>query len=436
MLEEIIKNPDLDRYCTTFEAGQIIFLERDESHDLYILVSGELDVLKGKKIISEITEKGSLFGEMSLLLEARRTATVRARSDVKAICIPQDEVTNFLGKFPDVARAISCDLARRLDEATQILYGLNELYDQLPDAVILTDREGKILSWNTTAETLYGRGWTQMRHKSAEEIYEEPEIYRDFLDEVQEKYAVREKILKIIHPEKGTLFVSTSMTVLYDGHHNFQGVLSLGRDVTAAQKLERKYRRVRNWLLPILILFGFLVGAGFFIYPQFFKEHYIMDTKKQDLRNQLAKDYLVLKSLLAGPFMAGKISETSQLMKEFFDIQENTEIPYTGLILLGKNKKVFNSYSMKMREESKKMIGSSYGGIAFHGNEKSIHKVLTLYRTTKEHPMGHRAVEIAFRMNKGNYFLGWLVFQMDMDLLAKAYGIDEEGLKKFRFKKP
>ena len=62
--------------------------------------------------------------------------------------------------------------------------------------------------------------------------------------------------------------------------------------------------------------------------------------------------------------------------------------------------------------------------------------MLTLYRVDKDHPMGHKGIEITFEMNKDDHFLGWLVFQMDMDLLGQEYGIDEEGLKRFQFKKP
>jgi len=436
MLDQIINNPDLDKYLSTFETGQIIFLENDDSQDLYILVSGELDVLKGNKKISEITERGALFGEMSFLLGARRTATVKAGNDVKTIRIPKEKVTTFLGEFPSVAQDITRLLAQRLDETSQIVYGLKEFCDQLPDAVILTDREGKILTWNTASEKLYGREWDQMRHRSAEEIYEEPEAYKHFLKDVQSRYSIREKILKVNHPEKGTRFISTSTTVLYDGHHNLQGVLSLGRDVTKVKNLERKYHRVRNWLIPSFILLGLMAGSLFFGYPYFSRGYQSVDIRKQELRNQLAKDYLLLTSLLAQPYATGDRSKTGQLMKEFFDIQEKTSTPYNGLLLLDREKKVFSAHSIKPCTDAIKIVGSSYASIEFKGSERSLHRVLTVYRTDKEHPMGHKGIEVSFEVRKDNQFMGWLIFQMDVDLLVQEYGIDEEGLKKFDFNKP
>ncbi|MEE9612846.1 MAG: cyclic nucleotide-binding domain-containing protein, partial [Desulfatiglandales bacterium] len=258
MLEKIINNPDLDKYRTTFETDHIIFHEGDNTQDLYILVSGQLDVLKGKKSIAEISAPGSLFGEMSFLLGAKRTATVKARNEVKAIRIPKKEITVFLSESPTAARDITKLLAERLDETSQILYGLKEFCDQLPDAVILTDTEEKILTWNSAAEKLYGRNGHQMRYTPVEKIYQEPQVYKNFLEEVQSGNAVKEKILRIRHPEKGTRFISTSMTLLYDDNHNFHGVISLGRDITSVTNLERGYRRARYWLVRSFFLLGLL----------------------------------------------------------------------------------------------------------------------------------------------------------------------------------
>jgi len=436
MLEEIIQNPKLNKYLTTFNIGQTLFLEGDDSQDLFILISGQLDIIKGTKKIAEITEKGSLFGEMSFFLGARRTATVKAKDDVKAIRVPKEEITSFLQEFPPVGSKIATLLAQRLEETSQIVYGLREFSDQLPDAVIMTDRDGNILTWNTSAERLYGREADQMRHKPAEEIYEEPQVYKDFLEEVQSKHAVREKVLKIKHPEKGARYISTSTTVLYDGHHNLQGALSLGRDVTDSQKLQRRYERFRKWLIPSLILLVLLTTGVFYGYAKFIRSYETMDVKKQGLRDHIAKDYLVLKSLLTDHFAAGDRVKINQVFKDFFDIQEKGTIPYTGLILLGEDKKVFNAYSIKAGTDVSKMIGSSYTGIAFSGSDESLHRVLALYRTDKDHPMGCRCIELAFELSKDDDFLGWVAFQMDMDLLKRKYGIEENDFRRFQFKKP
>lgn len=435
MLEEITKNPDLARYMTTFKEGDFLFLEGDDSQDLYVLVSGKLDILKGNMKISEIMESGSLFGEMSFLLGSTRTATVKACEDVKALCIPKERVNSFLNEFPSAAKKITKLLAHRLDETSQIVYGLKEFCDQLPDAVVLADRAGRIMTWNNAAERLYGRDWHQMYDRATEELYEEPEAYRSFIEEVQSRYSVREKILKIRHPEKGLRSISTSTTVLYDGHHNFQGVLSLGRDVSSLLALERRYRRVRNWLIPSLILLGIFAASFLVAYPYLSRGVQTVDVKKQELRNQIAKDYLLLKSLLMEAFTGRNRSTLNQVLEEFFKVQEPKEVPYQGIVLLDRDKKVFHAFSPRNAEEAKSMVDSSYAGIDFQETDKSQHRLLVLYRADKEHPMGHREIELAFEMEKESQTLGWLVFQMDMDVMKGTYGAGEEDLGRFQFKK-
>ena len=436
MIDEIIAHPDIAKYFASFTSGQIIFLEGDDSQDLYILVSGQVNIFKGDKKIREITKRGALFGEMSFFLGGRRTASVKANDDVKVIRIPKEAVNDFLCDFPSAASEITKHLAQWLDETSQIVHGLNEFCNQLPDAVLLTDKEGKILAWNSAAEKLYGRDWHQMRHVIVDEIYEDPQDYKDFLEEVRRKYSVREKIFQIKHPERGTRFISTSTTVLYDGHHNYQGALSLGRDVTTVKNLERKYKRIGYWLMASFMLLGIFAAVIFFGYPYFSEGYQTVTLRQQELRNHLAKDYFVLKSLLIDHVGSENKLKTRQVMKNFFNIQKTAALPYNGLLLLNKDKKVIHAFSFKADEDVMAMIGSSYGAIKFEGNEDSLHKVLTVYRADKNHPMGKKGAEIAFELRKDNEFLGWLVFQMDMELLQKIHGIDIEGLKEFEFKKP
>ena len=433
MLEEVIKNVKVNRYITPFEEGKAIFLEGDDSQDLFILVSGQLDVFKGNKKIAEISEKGSLFGEMSFLLKAKRTATIKAGENVKAIRIPKDEITAFFHDFPEVAGEISKLLAKRLDETSRILYGHKEFCDQLPDAVIATDKEGKIITWNAAAEEVYGRSWDQMCNKSVEDIYEKPQVYKKLLEEVKKKHSVREKILSVRHPKNGTRFISTSSTLLQDDHNNFQGILSLGRDVTSVKTLEKKYYQTRYWLFPSLILIFLMAIFVIWGHSHLSKKPQIMNFNHLELKNRLSKDYLLLKSMLANPFETGDRSKTNQLMKDFLDIQKPDNVPYNGLVLLDNNKKVFDAYSKNTGTNISPTIESSYKGIDFEDGKNSTHSVLTLYRADKDHPMGQKSIEIAYEMNKNNRRIGWLIFQLDLHRLKTDYGADVSGSKKFIF---
>jgi PAS domain S-box-containing protein len=436
MWKEIINSPDLAKYHMTYQGGQVVFYEGDDSQDLYFLISGQLDIYRGDTKIGEITEVGAFFGEMSFLLGGKRTATVRAFDEVRTIRIPKEKVATFLREFPEFSQEICGLLAQRLDETSQVLYGLKAFCDQVPDAVILTDSQGKIISWNTAAESLYGRDWNQVQDRAVEEIYEDPQLYRDFLEEVLSRRAVRERVLPIRHPERGVCYISTSTTVLYNGHHDVQGVLSFARDVTKVESLERRYRLARNWLLPGVFLLGILAASVFYTVYYFSKVSPAVRIEKLTLKNQLAKDYFLLNSLLVHPFAAGDKSKTSQLMKGFFQIQDPTAMPYVGLVLLNKDKTVFDVYSTVEERNTAKILDETYAGVSFQGSEDSLHKLLTFYRADDEHPMGDKAVEMAFECCKDGEVVGWLVFQMDVDSLETRYGIEEEDLRSFRFDKP
>ena len=434
--DEIINNPDLAKYLITFNPGQTIFLEGDDTQDLYVLVSGLVEIFKGDQKIREIAEEGAVFGEVSFFLGDQRTASVKAKTRVEVICIPKEEINLFLNECPTAGPDIIRHLSQWLNEATQMLFGLKQVSDQLPDAVIMTDKNGRILVWNSAAEKLYGRDWPQMRDTNVDEIYVKPEEYKGFLKEVQTQYLTTEKIFDIKHPRKGIRCISTSFTVIYDGHHNFQGVLSLGRDVTATKKLEKKYKRAFTWLVSAFVLIGLLTAIIFWGYPYYSKGHRAADARQMELGNLLAKDYFLLNSWLGDLPGGQNTANIRQVMQRFFNIQQMTAIPYTGLVLLDRDRKVISAYSAKSDTTAGNMIGSSYAAINFQGSEDSLHKVLTVYRTEKNHPMGKKGTEIAFELYNDNIFKGWLVFQMDMDALADTYGIDDNNLKNLQFDKP
>jgi PAS domain S-box-containing protein len=432
MLEEITSNRDLEKYAKTFRKEEYLFLEGDASQDLYVLISGHAEIIKGTQKMGEITEPGSVFGELSFLLGVNRTASIRAETDVKVLRLPKDELNTFFTRFPSLWLKISTYLAQRLDETSLALSGLKNLCDKMPDAVMMVDGTGKIRTWNAAAEKLYGRDWHQMNESSVEDIYEDPGAFKGLLEQVKAKHSVKENILKVKQPKGGERFVSTSVTAIYDPQRHFQAFLSVGRDVTRAHHLEQKYVRTRRWLVPSIVLVVILGGAVVFGYPYFSKGVQITDTRKLELSNQLAKDYFFLESLLSGPFRNHERDNVTKIMEQFFNVQDPKGCPYSGLILLEKDKKVFASYTQKPQAQVNTLVGSSYSGIDFEDSDKSIHKVLRLYRTDKDHPMGRLGVEISFELRKSGDFLGWLLFQMDMDCIEHSHGVHHDDLKKFQ----
>ena len=409
-------------------------MEGEDSQDLYILLSGKVDVLKGRGKITEIDEKGSIFGEMSFLLGEKRSATLKATSPVTTIRIPKDEVPRFLNEFPEVVKILARFLAQRLKETTQIVFGMKEICDQLPDAVMISDREGKILSWNKAAERLYGREGDEMYLRPSEEIYESPSEYREFIEDVISKSSVAEKVLCVKHPDKGLRRISTSTTALYDAQRNFQGILSLGRDVTQVYAMEKRYRRIKKWFIPLIIV-SVILSLGLFLgYPYLTKGYRAMDAQKVALRDKMAVDYLTLKSAILPPLERKDRKEVKKILSDCADKRKGMHLPYKEIILLDRDKKVFDAVSMNPASPLDVGIGASYSGISFNKNADGPYSVLTLYRAAKDSPMGKKDTEMAFELrNNWGETVGWLLFKMDMHALKERYDVDEDDLKQFQF---
>lgn len=259
-MKKLVQQAGLEKYFQIYSPGDLIFKEGDNSQDLYILVTGQITILKGNIPLTEIVEPGSIFGEMSFLLRHNRTATVRAHTEVTAVKIPSDRISEFLEEFPAVASKLSIELAERLYETTTILYGLREFCDLLPDAVILVNDQFRVLAWNKAAERLYGRTWEEMQSVLLHDIYEDQPAYRLFLDQLTQNKIVREKPLKIRHPEDNWRFIATSTNIIKDGQCNPKGYLFIGRDVTEEHSLKKKALRLSTWLVPLAFAAGFLAA--------------------------------------------------------------------------------------------------------------------------------------------------------------------------------
>jgi len=432
-LQYMLKNGKVRSCLTTFKPGQTICNEGDFSQDLCIFVSGKLEVFRGDQKMQEITEPGAILGKISFVLGTKRTATVRAIEETKVLLIPHNEVPAFLKEFPEIAWDIPRSLAQEVDVASHVLSGMKELCDHLPDAFLMTDKQGNILSWNRPAEELYGRDWEGMYQKPAEILFEDRAEFQDFLDEILSKVTVKERILKVRHPLKGTRYVSISTNVLSGRQRHSQGILFLCRDVTTSIRVEKKLRRIWLWLLPAGVLALFFT-ATFFL-PSLFpwNRQWKNDSNKMELQSVISRDRFLLASSLAPIIRAGNEKKARILLNAFFQKRRNKKGLYEGIVVLDEEKRVF-----AVREGNPSagmsMIGTSYGAIPFQTISGSTHCVLTLFRPDPDHPMGRRRVDLAFPLKQHGTPVGWLLFQINMAFLKEKYNIEKQGLEGLRFK--
>ncbi len=124
-----LADEDLGRICTEAEevklaAGEILFREGDHADRAFIVVSGRLEILKTtdrREILIAVRGEDEVIGEMALLHEEPRAATVRARTDVELVAIPKAALDDLLDTSAKAARAVFQPLLRRVRETNDQL---------------------------------------------------------------------------------------------------------------------------------------------------------------------------------------------------------------------------------------------------------------------------------------------------------------------------
>ncbi|MDO8358410.1 MAG: cyclic nucleotide-binding domain-containing protein [Devosia sp.] len=112
------------RKAESFKSGAVLIDEGGAERRLFVLIEGQVEVLRKDTQVSYVDEPGSLFGEMSVLLDMPYSATVRALSAVKAYVL--DDAIAFLASKPEIALELATLLARRLYYTTSYLVDLQQ----------------------------------------------------------------------------------------------------------------------------------------------------------------------------------------------------------------------------------------------------------------------------------------------------------------------
>lgn len=147
LTEDIAHLPEV-----SFSPGEEIITEGVRPDRLLFLRSGKVEVTSEGVRISVIKTPGSVFGELSLLLDTPATATVTAMADCVFHVV--EDPMEFLEAHPRVTLQVGRTLAWRLDAATKYLVDAKEqlrecsdhvgMVDGVLDAILHKDLRGKV----------------------------------------------------------------------------------------------------------------------------------------------------------------------------------------------------------------------------------------------------------------------------------------------------
>jgi CRP-like cAMP-binding protein len=110
------------------QSGAVIVGQEDRGDSLFAITSGRVKVVlygdSGREIILSMLREGEIFGEMSLLDNQPRSASVIALEPTRLLVLERSAFVHHLETHPATALAILAEMSRRLRQADKVIGNL------------------------------------------------------------------------------------------------------------------------------------------------------------------------------------------------------------------------------------------------------------------------------------------------------------------------
>ncbi len=100
-----------------FPAGQTIVKQGDAGDCMYVIQEGDAEVFKVEGAVETLVDHmhaGDIFGEMAILERQKRSATVRARTDVRVLTIDKKTFLRRVQEDPSLAFTVLRSMSNRV----------------------------------------------------------------------------------------------------------------------------------------------------------------------------------------------------------------------------------------------------------------------------------------------------------------------------------
>jgi CRP/FNR family transcriptional regulator len=120
---ETLQREDLERIADvavprSFEPGQLVFREGDDSNTCYIVRDGHARAIRrhsdGRAITLATFGPGDIFGELAMFEDERRSATVEAIERTSVVGVLGGDMRRLMTEYPGIAMRLAVALAGRL----------------------------------------------------------------------------------------------------------------------------------------------------------------------------------------------------------------------------------------------------------------------------------------------------------------------------------
>lgn len=120
--EEKLRDLEQSAVVRKYPKNTLLFFEGDEGGQMYVVKQGLLyaytDDDDGRQLVLNYLAPGDYFGELSLIDNQPRSATVAAVEDSEVLCISRDRFKHFLSVYPELYDSLLIALTQRVRELT------------------------------------------------------------------------------------------------------------------------------------------------------------------------------------------------------------------------------------------------------------------------------------------------------------------------------
>ena len=121
----------------TYDGGQILFEAGDAADSAYVIMQGEVEIIvetEAGPIVEVVLGRNELVGELGVLTNSPRSATVRARDGLVALRITDDMFHKLIVENPEVALDVMRQLSDKIVRSHEQFVGLQERLQELEHA--------------------------------------------------------------------------------------------------------------------------------------------------------------------------------------------------------------------------------------------------------------------------------------------------------------
>jgi CRP-like cAMP-binding protein len=97
----------------SYGSGEVIFHEGDPGDELYLVMSGSVEVVRHEKQLA-VLGANECFGDMAMLDQEVRSATIRVVDPVSLLAIAREDFLDLLDLYPALAKSVIGVLITRL----------------------------------------------------------------------------------------------------------------------------------------------------------------------------------------------------------------------------------------------------------------------------------------------------------------------------------